>query len=287
MNALAESLLKCRVEGNIVYLPSMSEGPLENYQDVRKALLNAGATYKRNTFVFPDEAQPYIDRIVSGESVNIKKEFQFFPTPKDIAEMMISYLPPVAQNAKVLEPSAGDQEQLTETLPVEEIKTEKEAKVAEETPTITSEPIPDAYQEYLKNRNSSSITFTEMKFFEQLEKMGPGVDLTLRIKEKNGKYTVGVTPEVANKSKIKPLNVTGTAAELDAGFFPGVGPIIYETHMIIQNAEEHKKSVADLVQKDDKKPAARNSSSTSQPAKKSVPKKAAKRDEPKSQTVMF
>lgn len=108
MPTLEESLLKCKVEGCIVYLPPISEGPLENYLEVRKALLNAGAKYKRNTFVFPNEAQLYIDRLVSGESVNIKKEFQFFATPKDIAEMMVSYLPPVADDAKVLEPSAGD-----------------------------------------------------------------------------------------------------------------------------------------------------------------------------------
>lgn len=111
MTPLAESLLKCKVEGNIVSLPPISDGALPNYADVRKALLNAGAKYKRNTFVFESEAQPYIDRLVNGDSVNIKKEFQFFSTPKEVAEMMMEQLPEPENSdysEKVLEPSAGE-----------------------------------------------------------------------------------------------------------------------------------------------------------------------------------
>lgn len=106
MSALAESLLKCRVEGNVLHLPPMSDGPLENYQEVRKALLNAGAQYKRNTFVFPNDAQPYIDRLIGGESVNIKKEFQFFATPDLLAERLVD-LADINDTDKILEPSAG------------------------------------------------------------------------------------------------------------------------------------------------------------------------------------
>lgn len=106
MSALAESLLKCRVDGNVLHLPPMSDGPLENYQEVRKALLNAGAQYKRNTFVFPTDAQPYIDRLTSGESINIKKEFQFFPTPDHLADRLVE-LADMHETDSVLEPSAG------------------------------------------------------------------------------------------------------------------------------------------------------------------------------------
>lgn len=106
MSELAESILKCKVEGNILYLPPISDGPLANYNDVRKALLNAGAKYKRNTFVFPSDAQPFIDRLTSGQSVNIKKEFQFFPTPDDIADWLVE-LAEIKDGMCVLEPSAG------------------------------------------------------------------------------------------------------------------------------------------------------------------------------------
>lgn len=107
MTPLQESLLKCKVNGNIVSLPPTSDGPLANYQDVRKALMNAGGTYKKNTFVFKSDAQPFMDRLTGGESVNIKKEFQFFPTPDDIADWLVEEAS-IKDNDIVLEPSAGD-----------------------------------------------------------------------------------------------------------------------------------------------------------------------------------
>lgn len=106
MESLVQSLKKCKVDGNVLSLPPISEGVLENYKDVRKALLNAGAKYKRNTFVFPSDAQPFIDRLCGGESVNIKKEFQFFPTPADIAEWLVE-LAELKEDDEILEPSAG------------------------------------------------------------------------------------------------------------------------------------------------------------------------------------
>lgn len=111
MSTLVESILKCKVEGNVVHLPPMSDGPLENYQEVRNALLKAGSKYKRNTFVFPSDAKPFVDRLTSGESVNIKKEFQFFETPAAIAERMVklSGINETKQHGfgDILEPSAG------------------------------------------------------------------------------------------------------------------------------------------------------------------------------------
>src|ERR1044071_1400290 len=91
MSELIESLRKCKVEGNIVFLPPISEGPLANYGDVRNTLLKAGAKYKKNTFIFPNDAQPYIDRLCGGESVNIQKETQFFPTPDKLADKLVDY----------------------------------------------------------------------------------------------------------------------------------------------------------------------------------------------------
>lgn len=100
---LCADVEKCIVDKEKVWLPKM---PLQNYPELRKALLNAGAKYVRNTFVFPTEAQPYIDRITGGEKVNIKKEFQFFPTPAKIADRMVE-LADLHPNHDVLEPSAG------------------------------------------------------------------------------------------------------------------------------------------------------------------------------------
>ena len=103
MSDLSESLKKCRVEGNTLHLPS---DYLPNYAEVRKALMNAGASYKRNTFIFKSDAKPFVDRLIGGESVNIKKEFQFFETPPDIADWVVE-LAEVKSSDVILEPSAG------------------------------------------------------------------------------------------------------------------------------------------------------------------------------------
>jgi len=104
MNAFQESLSKCTYGGNTVWLPSEM---LDNYKDIRAALLNAGATYKKNSFVFPNDAEPYINRLMGGESVNIKKEFQFFATPPDLAKYLVSLADISSGDLTVLEPSAG------------------------------------------------------------------------------------------------------------------------------------------------------------------------------------
>lgn len=106
MTELQQSLSKCKVEGDTLFLPPISDGPLHNYGEVKTALMKAGAKYKRNAFVFPDEAQPYIDRLMGGESVNIQKEFQFFETPAELADRMVE-LSGLKEGQIVLEPSAG------------------------------------------------------------------------------------------------------------------------------------------------------------------------------------
>lgn len=103
MNAMQTDLSKCTISGNTVSLPFEQ---LPNYIEVRKALLNAGAIYNRSTFVFPNDAKPYIDRLMGGESVNIKKEFQFYATPAELAKYLVS-IAEVNGDELILEPSAG------------------------------------------------------------------------------------------------------------------------------------------------------------------------------------
>lgn len=105
-NNLNKDLSHCTVSGNVVFLPNIKEYQMLDYQEVRKALLNAGAKYKNNSFVFPNDAQQYIDRITEGEKVNIKKEFQFFATPSELAKDLVFYAD-LKQHDTILEPSAG------------------------------------------------------------------------------------------------------------------------------------------------------------------------------------
>lgn len=106
MNTLQESLSKCTIAGNVLHLPKEQ---LSNYNELRTALLKAGAQYKKNTFVFPNEARPYVDKLMGGEVVNLKKEFQFFATPKKIADEMAAFAMVGfdANSMTILEPSAG------------------------------------------------------------------------------------------------------------------------------------------------------------------------------------
>lgn len=67
MSELIESLKKCKVEGNTLFLPPFNEGMLPNYKEVRQALLNAGAKYNKNKFVFSSDAKPFIDRLCGGQ----------------------------------------------------------------------------------------------------------------------------------------------------------------------------------------------------------------------------
>lgn len=112
MSDLILSLKKCKVSGSTVFLPQEN---LLNYKEVREALLKAGGKYKRNSFVFNSDAQPFIDRLTSGESVNIQKEFQFFPTPEKLAQRAVDKIV-FHTGAKVGEFSAG-QGALVDRLP--------------------------------------------------------------------------------------------------------------------------------------------------------------------------
>lgn len=103
MSLFQRSLSKCTYSETTVYLPKER---LENYIDLRKALINAGAAYKNNTFVFPNNAEPFINRLMGGEDVNIKKQFQFFATPPKVAKMVIDKINWVT-GYKVGEFSAG------------------------------------------------------------------------------------------------------------------------------------------------------------------------------------
>lgn len=106
MNELQKSLSRCKIEGNVLFLPPIEESPLKNYAEVKKALEKAGGKYKRSTFVFQAAAQPIINKLMGGEKINIKKEFQFFPTPAAIAECLVQ-LAEIKDGMSVLEPSAG------------------------------------------------------------------------------------------------------------------------------------------------------------------------------------
>lgn len=101
-------LNQCTIDGNIVKLPPIQ---LERklYQDAAKALELIGGKWKGGKvagFVFPTDPTELLEKIRSGDKVNLKKEYQFFETPEDIITMMFSFVN-FKEDMKILEPSAG------------------------------------------------------------------------------------------------------------------------------------------------------------------------------------
>lgn len=102
-------LQQCKVEGNIVKLP---DTPLERklYQDVAKKLKLIGGKWKGGKvfgFVFEEDPTDLLADIANGDGRNLKKEYQFFATPHNLAIEVVNAISPIT-GAKILEPSAGD-----------------------------------------------------------------------------------------------------------------------------------------------------------------------------------
>ncbi len=101
---LINSISKMIVNGKRLELPK--DEIFKNYVHVKKALIDAGGKYKKCGFEFSDNAQEVRNRLVGGEVINDKKKFQFFATPRALAEDLIE-LADIAKTHRVLEPSAG------------------------------------------------------------------------------------------------------------------------------------------------------------------------------------
>lgn len=77
-----------------------------------------------------------------------------------------------------------------------------------------------------------------MSFFTELAAISEGLDLTIRIKQKNGKLTVSVLPDKIDK--VQPLITTGTPEQLDAEFIGAITKPLAETKLVINQAEYEK-----------------------------------------------
>lgn len=112
MQTKQDVLQQCTVENNVVKLPAVQ---LERklYQEVAKALEGIGGKWNKKAGGFSfapgyeDEINSLLGKIAGGEKVNLKKEYQFFATPDDIADWLVE-LAKITTPETVLEPSAGD-----------------------------------------------------------------------------------------------------------------------------------------------------------------------------------
>lgn len=55
----------------------------KTYAEIKKTLTKIGGSWKGGklqAFVFDSNPKPLIDRLINGEKINLKKDFQFFST---------------------------------------------------------------------------------------------------------------------------------------------------------------------------------------------------------------
>ncbi len=101
-------LNKCTVEGNVVKLPDI-QLERDTYLEVKKSLELIGGKWKGGKvygFVFQQDPTELLEAIASGDKRNLKKEFQFFATPSQLADELVA-LADIQEQHSILEPSAG------------------------------------------------------------------------------------------------------------------------------------------------------------------------------------
>ena len=101
-------LAECKVENNILFLPPAQ---LERniYNAVNKCLENIGGKWNRkaNGHIFDyDPAEAFENLVLTGETEDMKKSFQFFPTPRKVAELLCD-MAELSTAANILEPECG------------------------------------------------------------------------------------------------------------------------------------------------------------------------------------
>jgi len=103
-----EVLQNCKVEDNVIKLPD-TQLDRKEYLEVKKALELIGGKWKGGKvygFIFKTDPTDLLNQIANGEKRNLKKEFQFFATPNDLAERLVYYAD-LKNHDTILEPSAG------------------------------------------------------------------------------------------------------------------------------------------------------------------------------------
>lgn len=103
-----EVLNQCTIDGNVIKLPNI-QLDRKVYQDVAKSLGLIGGKWKGGRiagFVFQSDPTDLLNDIKNGGSRNLKKEFQYFPTPESLARRLVEFSD-LSNDDLILEPSAG------------------------------------------------------------------------------------------------------------------------------------------------------------------------------------
>lgn len=101
---------ECRADGNLLYLPNV-QLDRKTYTEVNRVLENMGGKWnskaKAHVFADDDVAEMLETVLLTQEAKDLKREYQFFPTPRAIAERMCE-MAEIDGTSEVLEPSCGN-----------------------------------------------------------------------------------------------------------------------------------------------------------------------------------
>jgi hypothetical protein len=103
-----ECLRLCTVHGTTVKLPD-ERLDRNVYLEVAKTLELIGGKWKGGKvsgFIFAEDPTDLLAQVANGEKRNLKKEYQFFPTPDTLADRLVQ-LANIDPLARTIEPSAG------------------------------------------------------------------------------------------------------------------------------------------------------------------------------------
>ena len=106
-NEVLNVLEACRVDGCKLFLPAQLERKL--YVDVNKVLELCGGKWNRSAkcHLFGEDPTELIETVMlTGEITDAKKEFQFFQTPREVANQIVT-MAEIGIGHSILEPSAG------------------------------------------------------------------------------------------------------------------------------------------------------------------------------------
>lgn len=104
-----EILKNSTFSDNILRLPKVQLNS-KSYDEVKKWIMEAGGKWqggKTQGFVFDFDATRVVGILMSGKRCNLQQDFQFFATPAELADWLVSLGNPINNRDAVLEPSAG------------------------------------------------------------------------------------------------------------------------------------------------------------------------------------
>ena len=105
-----EGILKrCIFKDNVLYLPQVQLNK-KSYATVKQWVEEAGGKWtggKVQGFSFDFDATRVASVLMQGKRCNLQQNFQFFATPPEVADWLVSLAGDFSPDCKVLEPSAG------------------------------------------------------------------------------------------------------------------------------------------------------------------------------------